>query len=87
MCKTIMNSVSAGETDLYELATVTQLVSRLIHDLDGISGDELPTRTAPTLASWADADYIYLEAGLPAGTELEADITVHDSKVFIRIVK
>ena len=69
-------------------STLTQLLSRLADQLAGIGdGIEPAGSSDPALARWADAEYVYLEADLPRGADLEADITVHDGKVFIRLVK
>jgi hypothetical protein len=80
-------SPTSGKSDIRDLANVTQLISRLLDDLDCKGGRGLVERIDPALALWGDADYIYVEGDLPRGTNLEADVTVHDGRVYVRLAK
>jgi hypothetical protein len=35
--------------------------------------------------TWSDDNFIYVEEDLPPGSDLEADVSFHDGRVFVRV--
>jgi hypothetical protein len=66
------------------LGLLNQILSR-IADYQGAG--LLPGRADEQPWRWEDADYIYIESDHPEAQGQEADISVHDGKVFVRIAK
>ena len=73
------------------LVSDPSLVHRLAQLIDDIArvrdGPPCPGRTGLPLLRWEDDDYIYLEIDCSGSAALEADISVWQGRVVIRVVQ
>lgn len=65
---------------------LADLLCHLVNQLVNIDPEAIG-KTEQGLDEWSDEGYVYLEANLSRVIDLEADITVHDGKVMIRLEK
>jgi hypothetical protein len=69
-----------------ERPTLVELFSDFVDQLSRIQKGKCSVECLdPTVALWGDDNYLYLEAELSRHISLEADVSIHQGKVFIRV--
>jgi hypothetical protein len=69
-----------------ERPTLAKLFSEIVDQLSRIQNGKCSVECPdPTVAIWGDDAYLYLEAELSRYISLEADVSIHQGRVFIRM--
>jgi hypothetical protein len=91
-----MNTLSKDKMSVYAHISQTSpshrtllgLLGHMLVRMDrGRMGGSSSDPADPKGDRWDDDAYVYIEAQLPSGLDIEADISVHDGRVFIRMEK
>lgn len=88
MSKATATRISAlSRPTVEEGPSLPRILALLIDRLADLGDGVATAGTVDAAASQWDDDYVYLEIQLPPRADLEADISIHDGKVFVRIHK
>lgn len=66
---------------------IGNLMTRVIDVMEGSPSPSIADHRGLKVERWSDDDCIYMEAQLPDSGNMEADVCIHDNKIYVRIVR
>ncbi len=67
--------------------SVLDLLLDLLKGLAALGESEPAGRTKPAMRRYRDAEFHYIEAAMPGLEGVEADICIHNGRIFVRVAR